>query len=965
MNERETSLITNGSQLCLLSIFDTQVTLFEIQTPLGPALIDTGSAANLVHSEYASAKKEAHAKPTLVDAGGQRLDIDGYTITDVTLPGGRQEQIFAWTTPNLPVPIIIGLQQLEEWKAVLTIPTAGTASLLCQKHNDTDARVLLGPAKVLPQSLTVDPTRKPIAARPYVYPPGIRKQAIDTIQMMINNDIIRPSNSPWAAKPRIVFDGAKPIRICGNYIPLNTCLQNNAYPLPNTESLLQRVAQGRYFTKIDLSKSFWQIPLDEMSKKYTAFYGPDGLYEYNRLPFGLKTAPAIFQKVIDEVLSGFTTFAFAYIDDIAVIGADPLECRLRLKEIVDRLEGHGFTINQAKSVFEPQHQIEFLGHLVSHHRIGTHPKHTEAATNMKIPENKKELQQILGFANYFRRYIARFAEIVAPLYQALNRNPLALSDKEIQIIERVKELISNLPDLHPMDDVSPLVLDVDASQRGIGACLFALRKDELWPIAYASHAFDKRESKWPIRELEAFAIVWSLKHFRTLLIGDRELTIRSDHQSLQWIRECERGRIARWNAILDEFNAKVVYRKGADNIVADVLSRQIATDEISDDIADRMQPDMCLPIISYPALQVDEPARIHKFCSLDLMTIAEHTAHDAEGERLYEANLLNKQHACYWEGDRVYIPSELRTMTLGQFHNPHSFHLGTTKTYRHMKTVVYWPKMKESIDAYVKSCTTCQKSKKGYECRQGSPLHIQGIQPLHTLLVDFYGPVIKKSSDSTGDNETPEKYWLFSMMDAFTRYWQVAIVRHTDSATVWNVLLRKWFEYFGIPDRIVSDNATSFTCDFSVRKADELGIQWIYNAPYHPIARAPVEILNRHLNVFFQQHSVLKPKWTEELRLFVQQYNNTVQDTIGFAPSELLFGRTLNPLKITVDVVDDLKTHMKQIQTKRDEAMAHISQQQAEMDLNSRTTSINPIVGQLVCARLYPKRKHDPIFSDP
>ncbi|EZG42691.1 putative retroelement protein [Gregarina niphandrodes] len=222
------------------------------------------------------------------------------------------------------------------------------------------------------------------------------------------------------------------MRICGNYVPLNAHLVGNSYPLPNIQDTLQRAAQGRYFAKIDLTKSFWQIPLAPESRPLTAFYGVRGLYEYTRVPFGLKVAPAIFQSTTDRVIKEFSTWAIPYVDDVAVIGATYEECKERITKLCEKLEAKKFTINYDKSVVEPQTQLEFLGHLICSGHVTIHPHHAETICKLPIPETSAELHSFLGFGNCFRRFIPRYAELVAPLYKVLKREPyhLAAAEKE-------------------------------------------------------------------------------------------------------------------------------------------------------------------------------------------------------------------------------------------------------------------------------------------------------------------------------------------------------------------------------------------------------------------------------------------------------------------------------------------------------------------------------------------------------
>ncbi|XP_076269006.1 uncharacterized protein LOC143201674 [Rhynchophorus ferrugineus] len=420
----------------------------------------------------------------------------------------------------------------------------------------------------------------PVHAKTYRYPYVHKNEIEKQIAEMLENKIIQPSSSPWSSPVWIVpkkldASGQRKWRLVIDYRKLNEKTIDDRYPIPNISDILDKLGRAQYFTTLDLASGFHQIEMDPESIQKTAFNVEHGHYEYLRMPFGLKNAPATFQRTMDNVLRGLQgKICLVYMDDIIIFSTSLQEHLESLRKVFDRLTSYNLKIQLDKSEFLKK-SVEFLGHVITPEGIKPNPKKVSAIKNFEIPKTPKEIKSFLGLIGFYRKFIKNFAKITKPLTQCLKKNSKVNHDRAfIEAFETCKNILMNDPILQHPDFQKPFILTTDASNFAIGAVLSQGTIGNDLPIAYASRTLSTTECNYSTIEKELLAIVWATKYFRPYLFG-RKFSIVTDHKPLQWLFSIKEpnSKLVRWRLKLQEFDFTIHYKKGKQNLNADALSR--------------------------------------------------------------------------------------------------------------------------------------------------------------------------------------------------------------------------------------------------------------------------------------------------------------------------------------------------------------------------------------------------------
>ena len=417
----------------------------------------------------------------------------------------------------------------------------------------------------------------PVRQKPYRIPYSKRELVKKELDDMLEAKVIRPSVSPWAAPIVLVPKKDGTTRFCVDYRKLNVKATFDAYPMPRVEEMFESIGAAKVITTLDLAKGYWQIPMEASSREKTAFTTPFGLYEFEVMPFGLHSAPATFQRMIDEILRDCRSFSGSYIDDIAIFSNSWEEHVQHLQEVFSRLSAANLHVKVKKCQFGHT-EAHYLGHIIGQGKVEPDDKKIAAVLKYPTPTCKKDVRAFLGMVGYYRRFIDHFATIATPL---TNLTKKWESDKVCWTAEcekafvQLKQLIGSNPVLMVADPTKPYVLQTDASNFGLGAVLSQTGDDGLeHPVAYASRKLQPRETKYSTIEKECLAIVWSLKLFHVYLYG-QAFSIETDHQPLSWLQKMKdsNARLTRWSLLIQPYRFELKYRKGVDNKNADGLSR--------------------------------------------------------------------------------------------------------------------------------------------------------------------------------------------------------------------------------------------------------------------------------------------------------------------------------------------------------------------------------------------------------
>lgn len=450
----------------------------------------------------------------------------------------------------------------------------------------------------------------PIYTKSYRHPYVLKQEIQKQIEKLLNNDIIRPSISPYSSPVWIVpkkadASGQKKYRMVIDYRRLNEQTIEDKYPLPRIEEILENLGKCTYYSSIDLAQAFNQIEMDPRSIEKTAFTVENGHYEYLRMPFGLKNAPSTFQRVMDDIFKEYLhKFCFVYLDDIIIFSKSLNEHYQHIRKVFQKLRTYNLKIQLDKCEFFKK-EVEFLGHVITPSGILPNPQKIRAIENYPIPNTTKQIKAFLGLTGYYRRFIKDFSKIVAPMTKYLKKDTkFDVRDPDyIEAFETCKQLITNAPILAYPDFDQPFTLTTDASNVALGGVLSQNSK----PISFYSRTLNSAERNYATIEKELLSIIECTKHFRPYLFG-RQFKIETDHNPLVWLysrKEPLNARLFRWKLRLQEFDFTLNYIKGKTNVVADALSRiELHNNDENDDLSIRPNID------EIPELTDDDLAEI-------------------------------------------------------------------------------------------------------------------------------------------------------------------------------------------------------------------------------------------------------------------------------------------------------------------------------------------------------------------
>ena len=342
------------------------------------------------------------------------------------------------------------------------------------------------------------------------------------------------------------------------------------------DDILDTLGGSKWFSTLDLKSGYWQVEVDSSSREKTAFTTSEGLYEFKVMPFGLCNAPATFQRLMNRVLCDVNWVeCLVYIDDTVVIGRTFEQHLSNLGTVLSRLRQAGLKLQPAKCKL-CQKVVRFLGHVISENGIATDPEKTAVIATWPVPESKKNIQQFLGLANYYRRFIKDFGTTAKPLQRLLEKNIAFEWTQQCQgAFDHLRKCLMTTPILAFPDHSRHFMLDTDASDTGIGAILSQVQDDGGEAVmAYASRSLSQQEQRYCVTRRELLAVVEFIHHFRHYLLGVH-FTLRTDHGSLVWIQNFKEpeGQLARWLERLQEYTFTVVHRPGNQHTNVDALSR--------------------------------------------------------------------------------------------------------------------------------------------------------------------------------------------------------------------------------------------------------------------------------------------------------------------------------------------------------------------------------------------------------
>ena len=780
---------------------------------------------------------------------------------------------------------------------------------------------------------------------------------IEAVREMEQAGLIEDSVSPWSAQavlvPKkrdgVVLDEKRP---CWDYRGVNELTVPDSHPLPLPEVMFDHLQGSCIFSKLDLLKGFWQIPVDEKTKELLAFSTPLGLKQPTHMPFGVRNAPATFQREMQRVLRDrLYKGVMVFVDDILIYSSTAEEHRELVEFVLRRLQEEGYYAHPGKCEFF-QKEVSFLGHVVSAAGVAVQEHKVKSVKDWPRPESKTQVRSFLGLTGYYRKFIQGYSEVALPLTE-LTRQSTAFDwkDGHQQAFDRLKQALANAPVLAHADEKLPYTIHTDASGFAVSAVLSQDQGQGRQPIAYFSRKMNDAERRYPVHEQELLAIVLAVEQWRCYLHGSpHPAMIFTDHQSLRWLstQPTLSQRQARWVERLQEFVFRVQYIQGKDNKVADALSRRAdyereaaAEAEAHKDSAGAQQRlQLCeataaaenasaAAAAAAEEKQPEEQKSVSGRVSIDatplLAQVKSAAALDDEYQlRLSKAGQMGLQvrdGLLFTEDGILHLPSsrDIQRQFLHEIHDTATGgHLGVNKTLRKLRQRVYWYGMDRDVAQYVVSCVTCSTSKASQQAPAGKlvPLPIPH-RPWETIGMDFVGPLPRTRSF----HDT-----ILVVVDKLTK--MIHLVATNQSVTAQQtakLVLREVVRLHGVPSSIISDRDPRFTSLFWQALWKQLNTQLKMSTAYHPQTDGQTERANRvvedMLRAFVNLH---RDDWDEHLATVEFAYNSSPHTSTGFTPFELNGGAAMLPLDIALRPAGQQRTNVQAAEDMVSEARQHL-----------------------------------------
>jgi len=786
------------------------------------------------------------------------------------------------------------------------------------KHVRSDA------ARVTPMTLSIkkDKTWSIPASRRAPRPQSPEKMAAlkTMIEELLRLRVIKASAEAHASQVLLVVKKeTKALRFCIDYRELNDMTDLESWPIPNIAQLLERLGarQSKYFGVMDLTSGYHQAPLDGSASKFTAFVTAMGIYEWNRVPMGLKGAGSYFQRMmVTEVLRDcIYTLCEVYLDDVIVFGTTEAEYLTNLRKVFTNLKTYNITLNPKKCKFGLK-EVEYVGHVINEHGKTFTRTKLDSVVNFPKPETHAQMLSFLGLANYFRSHINMHSTVAKPLHDLVvhyKKNQKIVWNPEADAaFATLKDLIDKCPMLYFLTDViSEIIVQTDASNDGIGAYIFQRIQNPDGsitdrPIEFISKSFSREQRRWSTAEQEAYAIFYALRKFDYLL-RDVKFTIQTDHKNLIYINTDGSAKVKRWKLLVQEYDFDIVHIPGVDNPIADAFSRLCGPDG---------EPFLYLRYLSVSPARAFAGMFASGFSGKDdrqlvemfnlFLEVTDREQREEERHWVENRPSVFRGYEQFWGLDDVKTQTALKERKrrnklppvtvlpidihdkIMKCHNAMTGHSGVNRTMGKLrKSGVDFPQMRESVTLFIKECPFCQKASYKKVKAITLPFVLGKTKTMTELYLDTIGPLTK---DSEGYQ------YVLTAIDSFTR-WVMLYPLRTLEAQECALALIQHFGIFGVPKEITSDGGTQFNNNTIQEIIQLVGGEYAITLAYSHQDNSIVERANKTV-VHYIRGFLFDKGLHNPFRIylpFVQRImNSEVISSIGVSAAQCLFGNAID-----------------------------------------------------------------------
>lgn len=707
--------------------------------------------------------------------------------------------------------------------------------------------------------------------RPYRCTIDDKKEIEVQISQLLEKNLIEESYSPFAAPVTLAFkkDENRRSRLCIDFRDLNRIIVPQSQPFPLIEDLVIKTRNCKFFSKLDINSAFWSIPLRIEDRRKTGFVTQEGHFQWTCLPFGLKTSPAIFQRILSNIIRKhkLSEFTVNYIDDILIFSKSFEEHIDHLTQLLEAIMKEGFRLKLSKCTFALD-SVQYLGHIIKHNTISPMKDNLISIRNFPVPKNRKNVRQFLGKINFYNEYIPKNSITLDPLHNLLRKGQEFIwSEKCQNVFDYMKNFLCTQPVLAIFDPGLPIHIYTDASLQGIGAVLKQPQLNENSktekPVAYFSKKLNESQKKKKAIYLECIAIKESVKYWQHWLIG-KHFKVFSDHKPLEKMNIKARTdeELGDLTYYLSQFDFEIIYRPGKDNLEADCLSRN--------PVLDAEEEEDKIKVVNLIKLEdILEDQKQNKDIKIN-----------KNGLRMDSKNNL-----CYKKArnkEKILLSEEFSEKLIKDTHNEFG-HIGINQMKNKILTHYTAANISENIRKICRYCEVCIKNKTRGQNKIGLMSHLgPAKKPFEIVSIDTIG--------GFGGSRSTKKY-LHLLVDHFSRYAYI-LTSKTQNANDFVKLTENVLKDHDIQilltDQYPGINSKDFK-NFLVKK----GITMIFTGVNAPFSNGLNERLNQTLVNKIRcttNEGKNKHAWTTVAHNCIDQYNETEHTVTKFSPKYLLEG---------------------------------------------------------------------------
>jgi transposase InsO family protein len=730
--------------------------------------------------------------------------------------------------------------------------------------------------------------------------------------------IAQTRHSSWCSNLVVARKKNGKIRLCIDFRNLNIACTKDHYPLPKMETLLQRVTGSGMISMLDGFSGYNQIRLKAEDRHKTTFTTPWGTFEYLRMPFGLSNVGATFQRAMDYAFRGLIgKLIEIYQDDLTVFSKDGKTHIGHLKQVLERCREFGISLNPAKSVFGVT-EGKLLGHIISKDGVKLDPERVEAIGKVPLPASKKALQSFLGQTNFVHRFIPNYVEIMKPIYKLLKKDvKFEWNDESKRAFESIKTAISEAPVLISPDYTKDFQIFSFASEDTIVGVL--LQKNDQGhdqPIAYMSRALQNSELKYPMFEKQAYALVKSLKHFRVFIGYSKVIGYVPNSAVKDVLSQVEGlGSRGRWIAKIQEYDleikpTKLIKGQGLAKMLTEGNEKALGmicqndNQEFPPNLLKLEQVEWYADIIFY-LKNLTCPSHLvgHKKRALRLKSSKYVLTRDGLGWKNPDGVILR----CVDDVESKKLMDEFH----GGFCGGHF--AAKTTTHKILRAGYYWPTIFSDVHQFVRKCEPCHLFT-GKQKLAALPLQPVVVEaPFQQWGLDFIGKF--------NDNSSNGYSWVITATDYFTKWVEAIPTKSATEKVVMDFLEDRIITRFGVPSKIVTDNAKAFCSAEMSSFCFKYGIILSHASDYYPQGNGQAESSNKNLMTIVKKIvGENKKSWDSKIKHALWADRITKKATTGKSPFELVYGLEARlPVHLrlpTYGSVEDLSTEQDAVQNR-------------------------------------------------